>query len=134
MLSIQVEELLMIKKYRTPQALRSFSRLFTLFLPPFYAPFYATMAVDLGSLGIGITFSVVTSIALTALFESLSQLEDPFMSGALDCIDVEAELRDEFLVELIDIRDHRFPDAPPFKMNIQIPVTKRGPQIRLFTA
>jgi hypothetical protein len=106
--------------------------LFTVFLPPFYAPFYATMAVELNSLGMGITFSVVTSIALTALFESLSQLEDPFVGGNLDGVDVESELRDEFLVELLDIRHHRFPDAPPFQMNIQVPVTKRGPQIRLF--
>jgi hypothetical protein len=106
--------------------------LFTLFLPPFYAPFYATMAVELNSLGMAITFSVVTSIALTALFESLSQLEDPFVGGNLDGVDVESELRDEFLVELLDIRHHWFPDAPPFQMNIQVPVTKRGPQIRLF--
>ena len=31
-----IEELRMIKLYRTPQALRSFARLFTVFLPPFY--------------------------------------------------------------------------------------------------
>jgi hypothetical protein len=46
-----VEKLLMVKKYRTPQALRSFGRLFTVFLAPFYAPYYGQMATDLNSLG-----------------------------------------------------------------------------------
>ena len=64
----------MIKLYRTPQALRSFARLFTVFLPPFYAPSYAEIAKGLDSLGVGIAFSVLTSLALTALFETISQI------------------------------------------------------------
>ncbi|OEU16723.1 hypothetical protein FRACYDRAFT_275439 [Fragilariopsis cylindrus CCMP1102] len=78
-LSIEIEQMLVIKKYRTPQALRSFARLFTVFLPPFYAPYYGQLAVNLKSLGLGITFSMLTSIALTSLFESMSQMEDPFV-------------------------------------------------------
>jgi hypothetical protein len=81
-----------------------------------------------------VAFSVVTSVALTSLFESVSQLEDPFVGGGLDIIDVEAELRDEFLVELLDVRDRNFPDAPSFEANIMIPITKHGPEIRLFQA
>jgi hypothetical protein len=46
-----VEKLLVVKKYRTPQALRSFGRLFTVFLAPFYAPYFGQMATDLNSLG-----------------------------------------------------------------------------------
>jgi hypothetical protein len=38
-ISERIEALLMIKRYRTPQALRSFARCFTIFLPPFYAPY-----------------------------------------------------------------------------------------------
>ena len=38
-LSQEIEQMLVIKSYRTPQALRSFARLFTVFLPPFYAPY-----------------------------------------------------------------------------------------------
>jgi hypothetical protein len=46
-----IEKLLVLKKYRTPQALRSFGRLFTVFLTPFYAPYFGQMATDLHSLG-----------------------------------------------------------------------------------
>lgn len=80
-----------------------------------------------------VAFSVVTSIALTSLFECVSQLEDPFVGSGLDIIDVEAELRDEFLVELLDLRDRNYPNSPPFEANIMIPITKEpGPDIRLF--
>jgi hypothetical protein len=133
-LSTGIEQMLVIKKYRTPQALRSFARLFTVFLPPFYAPYYGQLAINLKSLGLGITFSILTSVALTSLFESMSQMEDPFVGSRLDCIDVESELRDEFLVILLDIRDRRFPDAHPFEMDLRIPKTKNGPVIRLMQA
>jgi hypothetical protein len=132
--TMQIEQMLMIKKYRTPQALRSFSRVFSVFLPPFYAPYYAQMAEDLNSLGIAIAFSVLTSIALTSLFEVVVQLEDPYVGSQLDCIDVEAELRDKFLVELVDMREHYFPDAPKFEFDILIPISKPSLELRLFRA
>jgi len=104
----------MIKKYRTPQALRSFARLFSVFLPPFYAPYYGQMAVDTNSLGLGIAFSILTCIALTALFESVSQMEDPFVGlYVLDGIDVQMELGKNLIAELLECRKHHFPDAPP---------------------
>ena len=40
-----IENLRMIKNYRTPQTLRSFARLFTTLLPPFFSPTYAQIAV-----------------------------------------------------------------------------------------
>ena len=40
-----VEILRTIKMYRTPQALRSFGRVFTLVLPAFYAPAFAQLAL-----------------------------------------------------------------------------------------
>ena len=101
--------LLFIKKYRTPQALRSFARLFTVFLPPFYAPFYGQMAKDLESLAFAIAFSVLTSIALTSLFESISQMEDPFTGKvALDGIDVGKELQENFQEQLLCYRAYHF--------------------------
>jgi hypothetical protein len=133
-LSIQMEHLLIIKTYRTPQALRSFIRIFSVFLPPFYAPYYAQMAVELNSLSMAVVFSVLTSLALTALFESVFQLEDPFVGSRLDCIDVESDLRDEFLVELIVMRNYYFPDASPFEIQIRIPIPEPSPEIRLFRA
>ena len=79
----------MFKMYRTPQALRSFARIFTFLLPPFYAPTYAQVAIELNSLGVGIAFGLLTALGLTALFESLQVLEDPFTAFlALDGIDV----------------------------------------------
>lgn len=91
---LQIETLQVIKEYRTPQALRSLCRLFSVFLPPYYAPFYAQMAVDLNSLEMAIAFSILTSFALTALFESLTQMEDPFLAQiTLDGIDVPRELQ-----------------------------------------
>jgi len=105
----------MIKKYRTPQALRSFARLFSFLLPPFYAPYYGQMAVELNSLGVGITFSVMTCIALTSLFESLSQMEDPFVGlYVLDGIHVQRELGEDLLAELLECRRCHFQKAPDF--------------------
>jgi hypothetical protein len=90
---LQIEGLQVIKEYRTPQALRSLCRIFSVFLPPFYAPYYAQMARELNSLGMAIVFSILTSVALTALFESLTQMEDPFVAHlTLDGIDVPREL------------------------------------------
>lgn len=68
------------------QGLRSFGRLFSVCLPPFYAPYYVQLARDLNSLGVGIAFSVVTSIALTALFETVSQLEEYVCSCVMDSL------------------------------------------------
>jgi len=88
-----MEELRMIKMYRTPQALRSFARIFTLCLPPLYAPEFAQFARDIQSLGMGIFMSVFVSIALTALFNAVYILEDPFRAHlSLDGIDVHEEL------------------------------------------
>lgn len=58
------------------QGLRSFGRLFSFILPPFYAPYYAELAKNLNSLGVGIVFSVLTAIALNSLFETSSQMEE----------------------------------------------------------
>ena len=88
-LSDIVEQLRMVKMYRSPQALRSFARIFTLLLPPFYAPTFAQVAMEVNSLGVGVAFGIITAIGLTALFESLQVLEDPFTCFlALDGIDV----------------------------------------------
>jgi len=115
-LSSLVEQLRMIKMYRTPQAFRSFARIFTLVrttgtcwnrvvtvgysyvlaessihwctplrltfnytyarlsricvqaLPPFYAPTFAQVAIDVNSLGIGIAFGIITALGLTYVY------------------------------------------------------------------
>ena len=108
-----------IKTYRTPQALRSLCRIFSVFLPPFYAPYYASMAQDTNSLGLGIAFSILTSVALTALFESLSQMEDPFVGHlTLDGIDCCNELRVIYRKQLLNMRALYFQNAPSFEQHI----------------
>lgn len=114
----RVERLQVIKEYRTPQALRSLCRIFTVLLPPYYAPFYAQMARDLDSLAMGIVFSILTSLILTALFESLVTLEDPFVARVtLDGIDVPRELQEAQQDRLLNQRNNvYFPNnEKPFK-------------------
>jgi len=114
-ISDSIEQLKMIKLYRTPQALRSFGRIFTVILPPFYSPTYAQLAIDTNSLGYGVAFGVLTAICLTALFESVQVLEDPFTAFlALDGIDVREEFEVLSFAQLINTRKMAFPDAPPY--------------------
>ena len=77
-----LEVLRQFKMYRTPQALRSFARIFTVILPPFYAPSFAQLAIDMDSLSVAICMALITTLALTALFESIQVLEDPFGEDA----------------------------------------------------
>ena len=77
-----LEALRQIKMYRTPQALRSFARIFTVIVLHLYAPSFAQLAMDMDSLGVAICLAVITTLALTALFESIQVLEDPFGENA----------------------------------------------------
>jgi hypothetical protein len=110
-----IEQLRILKTYRTPQALRSFARLFTIILPAFYSPDFAQLARDSDSLGLGISFAVLTSFALSALFEAIYMLEDPFVAHlSLDGIDVHEELRVLHWHQLVNARHIYFPNAPPY--------------------
>jgi len=108
-----VESLRVIKQYRTPQALRSFGRIFSMILPPFYAPFYADLGYKVESLSMGILFAILTSVALCGLFETVSQFEDPFVKrSVLDGVHVKHELVDELTPTILALRKHCFPQAP----------------------
>jgi hypothetical protein len=110
-----VEGLRMVKMYRTPQALRSFGRMFTVLLPPLYAASFSQLAFDLHSLTMGILFAVITPLCLTALFESMQKLEDPFVGWtSLDGIDVAEELEILHWHQLKNAREEIFPGAEPF--------------------
>jgi hypothetical protein len=115
--TLAMEELRIVKEYRTLQGLRVFGRLFSLFLPPFYATSYVQVAIDTGSLSLGIALGVMTSIALTGLFECVRQLEDPFVSHVtLDGIDVREELVVMPYKELMVARTMVFPMADDFEL------------------
>ena len=64
-----VENLRLLKSYRTPEALRTFARIFVVFLPPLYAPSFAQLAYNLNSLGIGIAFAIIASFGLCKLLD-----------------------------------------------------------------
>jgi hypothetical protein len=110
-----LEQLRMIKLYRTPQSLRSFARIFTMILPPFYSAAFARVAIGTHSLAMGILFGIITALGLSALFESLEVLEDPFTAYlALDGIDVKEEFEVLHYAQLVSARRLCFPDAPPY--------------------
>jgi len=125
-LSGMVEHLRMVKMYRTPQAFRSFARIFTLVLPPFYAPTFAQVAIELNSLGMGIAFGIITALGLTMLFESLQILEDPFTAFlALDGIDVKEEFEVLHFAQLLQTRKLVFPDAPEYPVGRRAALTSK---------
>ena len=111
-----VEGLRMIKMYRTPQALRAFGRLFTVILPPLYAASFSQLAFDLQSLPMGIVFALITPLCLTALFESMTNLEDPFVGYlTLDGIDCYEELMVLHWHQLKNARSQIYPHAKDFE-------------------
>ena len=110
-----IEKLRQFKTYRTPLALRAFGRIFTVIIPPFYAPSFAQLAINQNSLAVGIIFALLTPLCLTALLESLQALEDPFVGRVgLDGIDVDEEFEILQYQQLINVRMRYFPDASPF--------------------
>ncbi|KAL7543316.1 hypothetical protein ACHAXR_012643 [Thalassiosira sp. AJA248-18] len=120
-MTTSMENLRIVKEYRTLQALRVFGRLFSLLLPPFYATSYVQVAMDADSLALGIALGVMTSIALTGLFECVRRLEDPFVSHTtLDGIDVREELVVLAHQELMVARRMLFPEAKKFVLKQDI--------------
>ena len=113
-----MERLRMIKCYRTPQALRSYGRIFSILLPPFFSPVYANMIVSMDAYGIGIAYAVITAVALSGLYECVYQFEDPFVpTSFLDGVHVKAELIKTFQPQAAVLRSHYFPNATPREPN-----------------
>jgi len=110
-----IENLRMIKTYRTPQTLRSFARLFTTLLPPFFAPQYAELSIGLDSLAFGCIFAAFTALCLNALLEGVEILEDPFVAFVtLDGIDVREEFQVLHYQQLTSARNSIFPEELPY--------------------
>lgn len=122
-----IEMLRMIKMYRTPQALRSFGRLFTLFIPAFYSPAFAQLAKELDSLPMGIAFSIITPLILTALFQTMQVMEDPFVGFlALDRIDVNEEMEVLHFQQMISARRTLFPFAQKYEHASKAAIVSEG--------
>ena len=68
-----IEGLAYMKNYRTPQMLRSYSRLLSVIVPPFFAPYYADLARSTGSVTLACFYAALTALALTGLFECVGK-------------------------------------------------------------
>lgn len=79
--------------YRTPQATRSFTRLFILVLPIFYGPYYVYLmdSDDTHHMNFGfcLLLSIVTSLIMIGIFNVEKAMEDPFAAGGMDGIPVQ---------------------------------------------
>ncbi|TMW56368.1 hypothetical protein Poli38472_006378 [Pythium oligandrum] len=105
LLQARLEKLQNIKFYRTPQATRSFTRLFILTIPIFYGPYYVYLLHSDDSHQLSFAFclmlSVLTSLTMIGLFNVEIAMEDPFVGGGLDGIRIK-----EMLVHLRLMLNH----------------------------
>eukprot|EP00756_Hemistasia_phaeocysticola_P055580 Hpha_TRINITY_DN31539_c0_g1::TRINITY_DN31539_c0_g1_i1::g.1606::m.1606 len=95
-LSRDWEQLRALKQYRTPQAMRSFSRVMIHTLPTFYGPYFIYVAkTDSRSdsaVGFACVFAVLISLFLTGLFLVENVLENPFGIKSLDTVRVQRDI------------------------------------------
>ncbi len=68
-----------LKDYRTPAGLRVFARLFIMFTPIAFGPYYALVATSTNLL-YAIVLNIVTTCAMQGLYNLRSRLEDPFIN------------------------------------------------------
>jgi hypothetical protein len=76
----ELQRLRLLKQYRTPVGLRALSRIFIIFLPWLFGPYYADLAVS-ASIQFSITFSIVISIALLGLFQPALRARGPLLDA-----------------------------------------------------
>ncbi len=77
-----IEKLHLYKTYTsTPQTLRSFARVFAVWLPPMYGPYFAEISRNsTSSIYFGLSLAIITSMTLTSLLAANTFLENPFFS------------------------------------------------------
>ncbi len=74
---VQVENIINIKNYRTPNSLRAYSKVFLNVFPIVFAPFFAFIA-NSNSAIFGFGLSIMYGLVLTSLDNIQDDLEDPF--------------------------------------------------------
>lgn len=74
---VQVENIVNIKKYRTPNSLRAYSKVFLNTFPIVFSPFFAFIAVNNSPL-FGFGLAIMYGLVLTSLDNIQDDLEDPF--------------------------------------------------------
>ncbi|RLN02233.1 hypothetical protein BBJ28_00000223 [Nothophytophthora sp. Chile5] len=112
LLQARIEKLQNIKFYRTPQATRSFTRLFILVLPLFYGPYYVYIArgneYQATNFAFCLALSVVTSLLMVGIFNVEKAMEDPFAGGGMDGVHVH-----EIFVLAHQMLDECYSEKPP---------------------
>ena len=85
---IEFENINNIKKYRTPNSLRAYSKVFLNTFPIVYAPFFAFIASTNSHL-FGFSLAIMYGLVLTSLDNIQDDLEDPFDGIGSDDISLE---------------------------------------------
>ncbi|OQR87512.1 hypothetical protein ACHHYP_08701 [Achlya hypogyna] len=95
MIHSRVLSLINIKNYRTPQATRSFTKVFVHILAFFYGPYYVNVAKGDGktqhtNFGFALCFAVLTNLMIIGVLNAEEALEDPFSGDGLDVVHMES--------------------------------------------
>ena len=80
-----------ISDYRTPKALRAYSRVFLNLFPILFAPYFASLSMELFFMGYLI--AILYSLVLVMLNNIQDNVENPFDNQGLDDIDLDLENR-----------------------------------------
>lgn len=77
-----------IKKYRTPQVLRSMSRFFIVVTPVVFSPYFKHVKEQAGGWPFASVFALFIVFALVSLLHVVTSLEDPFDGDGTDDVQV----------------------------------------------
>lgn len=80
--------------------MRSLARFYVVIMPLFFGPYYAWVAEETGSFVFALFLSLFGSLALVALLNVATDLEDPFTEFGRDSIRIMVEL--EELIKALD--------------------------------
>mmetsp|Transcript_8218 Transcript_8218/g.23602 ORF Transcript_8218/g.23602 Transcript_8218/m.23602 type:complete len:227 (+) Transcript_8218:169-849(+) len=93
--TLNIEELFMIKDYRTPQGLRSMARIDALFMFAVIGVYFAWVGTVTGSILFGAVLAAGGGQALGLVINIAAQLEDPFNTGTIrDQVNVTRDLQE----------------------------------------
>ena len=77
LMAVELENIINIKNYRTPNSLRAYTKVFLNIFPIIFGPFFAHVAIEKG-LEFGLVLAVIYRLVLTILDNIQEDLEDPF--------------------------------------------------------
>ncbi|KDD72834.1 hypothetical protein H632_c2837p0 [Helicosporidium sp. ATCC 50920] len=120
-LGLACQRLADVKEFRTPQGVRSLTRVYVgLVVPIFFGPYWAWVAQQT-NFGFAFFFSVIMEMALVGVMNAAISLEDPFDNLGMDGVFVP-----EALFEIqhdLDAALGRTHEAPEDEENADAPVT-----------